>query len=115
MLMMTESFSVLEESISMFAESFSLLEESVSMLSEFAFILEESYLTRGESAAAPVGAISFSMGTNVFSRESWTKEFASVAKSSVVYNSLLLQAQSRANKIQQIPYIFFTYYSWVLV
>ena len=99
----------------MMTESFFVLEESVSMLSESAFILEESYLTRGESAAAPVGAISFSMGTNVFSRESWTKEFASVARSSVVYNSLLLQAQSRANKIQQIPYTFFTYYSWVLV
>ena len=82
MLMMTESFFVLEESVSMFSES--------------AFVLEESY---------------FSMGTNVFSRESWTKEFASVAKSSVVYNSLLLQAQSRANKIQQIAYNFFTIYS----
>ena len=95
-----ESFFTLEESFLTFAEPFFVLEGSFLTFVESFFVLEESFLILLESVVAPVVEVSSSM--EAFSKESLIKEIASVEKSSVVYNSLLLHAQSRENIIQQI-------------
>ena len=80
-LTLVESFFTLEESFLTLVESFFVLEESFLTLVESFFVLEESFLIWLESVVAPMVEDFSSM--EAFSKESWTKEFASVEKSSV--------------------------------